>query len=79
MTLDEAERQAHDALSALRREYERQAAPYIETICRIHALRPRVFYVPMENGKPLEMIPMLPVTDPTPPTLQPSTSDTTRS
>lgn len=63
MTLDEAEKQAHEMLDALRREYELRAAPYIKILSQIHALRPRVFYIPVENGKPLEMIPLqLPTT-----------------
>jgi hypothetical protein len=40
MTLDEAERQAHDALYALRHEYELRAKPFIEQLVRIHNLRP---------------------------------------
>lgn len=58
MTLDEAEKQAHEMLDALRREYELRAAPYIKILSDIHAIRPRMFYVPMENGKLAEMIPI---------------------
>jgi hypothetical protein len=59
MTLDESEKQAHDMLDFLRRDYERQAAPYIKILCDIQAIRPRVFYVPDDNGKLLEMIPLM--------------------
>ena len=58
MTLDEAEKNAHDMLDFLRRDYERQAAPYVKILCDIHAIRPRVLYVPMENGKLAELIPL---------------------
>lgn len=57
-SLDEAEKQAHEALDALRREYELRARPFVEILSRIHLMRPRVFYVPMENGKLAEMIPI---------------------
>lgn len=56
MTLDEAEKQAHEMLDALRREYELRAAPFITILSDIHAARPRVFYVPLENGKVAEMV-----------------------
>jgi hypothetical protein len=58
MTLDEAEKQAHEMLDALRREYELRAAPYIKILCDIHNIRPRVFYVPTEDGKLAEMVPI---------------------
>lgn len=58
MTLDEAERSAHEMLDSLRREYELRAASYIKIICDIHAMRPRVFYVERDNGKLDEMIPV---------------------
>ena len=58
MTLDEAEKQAYEMLDALRREYELRAAPYIKILSDIHAVRPRVFYVPIEGGKLAEMIPI---------------------
>lgn len=40
MSIDDTERMAHEALDALRRDYERAAKPYIEILCRIHAMRP---------------------------------------
>lgn len=58
MSLDEAEKRAHEMLDALRREYEMRSAPYIKILLDIHAIRPRVFYVPVENGKPLELVPI---------------------
>lgn len=58
MTLDEAEKQAHEMLDALRREYELRAAPYLRIISDIQAIRTRVFYVPLGNGRMLEMIPL---------------------
>jgi hypothetical protein len=58
VSLDEAEKQAHEMLDALRREYEMRAAPYIKIICDIQAIRPRVFYVPIGDGKLAEMIPL---------------------
>ena len=58
MTLDEAERNAHEMLAMLRREYELQAAPYIKIISDIHNIRPQVFYATIENGQVVEMIPM---------------------
>lgn len=58
MTLDEAEKQAHEMLDALRREYELRAAPYIKILSDINAIRPHVFYVPIEGGKLAEMIPL---------------------
>lgn len=57
-TIDSAEEQAHEQLAALRREYELRAAPYINILSDIQAIRPRIFYVPTEDGRLLEMIPL---------------------
>lgn len=39
MTIEEHERFAHEALEALRREYELRAEPYIRILCQIQATR----------------------------------------
>lgn len=59
--LDRMERQAHEALARLRREYELAAAPYIKILMDIHSIRPHVYYV---DGK--TMVPILKTGDTNP-------------
>jgi hypothetical protein len=58
MSLDEAERLAIEQIESLRREYELRIAPYIKILSDIRAIRPHVYYVPIEGGKLAEMVPL---------------------
>lgn len=60
-SLDEAERRAHEALAELRREYERRAAPYIDILCRVHAMRPpEPIFIPIDVAQKFGLMPKSP-------------------
>lgn len=51
--LDYMERAAHDALDALRKEYEMAAKPYIKILTDIAAIRPHVYVVDGQTMVPI--------------------------
>lgn len=52
-SIEESERLAHEALAQLRRDYERLAEPYIEILCRIHAMRMPAIRITVDEAERL--------------------------
>lgn len=55
MTVEEHERLAHEALDALRREYELRAEPYLQMLCKIHAMRVPAMVISIDELQRLQV------------------------